>query len=244
GYCMGCQYCLSGDHNLCMTAQPTIVAHYGGFAEQVRARAASVIPLPSGLDAKTAGPLFCGGITVFNPLVQFDVKPTARVGVIGIGGLGHMALAFLNAWGCEVTAFSSTPEKRTEVLELGAHHTLDSRDPAALKQMTGYFDLILSTVNVPLDWSAYMGTLKKKGRLHFVGVTLDPVELQIKSMISAQHSVSGSPVGAPATIARMLDFAVQHGIAPITEHFGFDAVNDALHRLRSGETRYRVVLSR
>ncbi len=174
GYCLHCESCLSGDHNLCGQAQGTIVAHHGGFAEKVRAAAVSVVPLPDGIDLTRAGPLFCGGITVFDPLVQFDIPPTARVAVIGIGGLGHLALKFLKAWGCEVTAFTSNEAKRAEALSLGAHHTLDSRDPAALEGAANRFDLIMSTVNVKLDWNAYVAALKPKGRLHFVGATLEP----------------------------------------------------------------------
>ncbi len=243
GYCMSCETCLSGDHNLCSTAESTIVGHHGGFADKVRAQAVSVIPLPASLDAAKAGPLFCGGITVFNPLVQFDISPTARVGVIGIGGLGHMALQFLNAWGCDVTAFTSSESKRAEAIELGAHHTLDSRDPAALAAAANRFDLILSTVNVKLDWNGYLGTLKPKGRLHIVGATLEPLDIGAFSLIMAQRSVSGSPVGSPVTIAKMLDFAARHQIAPITEQFAFTDINAAVTHLRSGKARYRVVLS-
>lgn len=112
GYCNECALCHSGDHNLCATAQPTIIGHHGGFADKVRADANSVVPVPEGVDLESAGPLFCAGITVFNPLVQFDIKPTDKVAVIGIGGLGHLALQFLAAWGCEVTAFTSSEEKR------------------------------------------------------------------------------------------------------------------------------------
>jgi len=244
GYCMHCDPCMHGDHNLCAQAQGTIVGHHGGFADKVHAAAASVVPLPEGIDISSAGPLFCGGITVFNPLVQYDIPPTARVGVIGIGGLGHLALKFLNAWGCEVTAFTASKSKREEALRLGAHYTLDSRDPKALESAENRFDLILSTVNVKLDWNAYVGTLKPKGRLHFVGATLEPIDLAVFPLIAAQRSVSGSPVGSPATIQRMLEFAVRHGIAPVTEHFPFDRVNDAINHLRSGNARYRVVLDR
>ena len=211
--------------------------------DKVRAEATSVIPLPEGVDADTAGPLFCGGITVFNPLVQFDISPTSKVAVIGIGGLGHIALAFLNAWGCEVTAFTSSEAKRTEALELGAHKTLNSRDEAELEAAAGSFDLILSTVNVKLDWDAYVNTLKPKGRLHFLGATLEPIDIGVFSLIMAQRSVSGSPVGSPATIARMLDFAALHKIKPVVEEFKFDQVNEALAHLESGKARYRIVLS-
>ncbi len=244
GYCMTCATCMSGDHNLCGDAQGVIVGHHGGFADKVRARAASVVPLPQGIDIQSAGPLFCGGITVFNPLVQFDVKPTDKVGVVGIGGLGHLALQFARAWGCEVTAFTSNPEKRREALAMGAHHVIDSRDAKALKAAHGKFDMIISTVNVKLDWSAYVATLKPRGRLHFVGAPLEPLEIGIFSLIGGQRSLSGSPVGSPATIARMLSFAARHNISPVIETFRFDQVNEAMDRLRGGQARYRIVLSR
>ncbi|GAB4177068.1 MAG: NAD(P)-dependent alcohol dehydrogenase [Geothermobacteraceae bacterium] len=244
GYCLTCPTCQSGDHNMCADAVGTIVGRHGGFADKVRAQAASVVRLPEGIDTAKAGPLFCGGITVFNPLVQFDIKPTAKTAVIGIGGLGHLALQFLNAWGCEVTAFTSSEAKKEEALAMGAHHTIDSRDPAALKAAAGQFDLIISTVNVRLDWNAYLNTLRPRGRLHFVGATLEPLDLGVFGLISGQRSVSGSPVGSPVNIARMLDFAARHHISPVTETFPMEQVNDALARLRSGQARYRIVLTR
>ncbi len=244
GYCLTCPSCLSGDHNLCASGQSTIVGRHGGFAEQVRAQATSVIALPDGIDIESAGPLFCGGITIFNPMVQFDLKPTSKVAVIGIGGLGHMALQFLRAWGCEVTAFTSTDSKRAEALEMGAHHTINSRDSEAIAGAVGRFDMVLSTVNVKLDWNAYIATLTPRGRLHFVGATVEPLDIAVFPLIGGQRSVSGSPVGSPAVIAQMLEFAVRHDIKPVIETFGFDQVNEALDRLRSGEARYRIVLSR
>ncbi|MCP4899206.1 MAG: NAD(P)-dependent alcohol dehydrogenase [bacterium] len=244
GYCNTCSSCLQGDHNLCSDSQSTIVRRHGGFADRVRAQAASVVPLPEDIDVASAGPLFCGGITVFTPLVEFDVQPTDRVAVIGIGGLGHMALQFLNAWGCDVTAFTSNEAKTTEALEMGAHRTINSRDQDQVEAAAGQFDLVLSTVNVKLDWNAYLATLAPKGRLHFVGATLDPLDLGVFSLIGGQRSVSGSPVGSPANIARMLDFAVRHDIRPVIETYPFDQVNEAMDLLRSGEARYRIVLRR
>lgn len=244
GYCHQCAACRAGDHNLCDRAQATIVGHHGGFAEQVRAGADAVVPLPDGLDPASAGPLFCGGITVFNPLIQFGVKPTDQVAVIGIGGLGHLAVMFLRAWGCEVTAFTSSEAKKREALQLGAHHALDSRQAREIQQAAGRFDLVLSTVNVKLDWNLYLNTLKPKGRLHFVGATLEPLDLGAFNLIGGQKSVSGSPVGSPGTIARMLEFCVRHGIRPIIEKFPLAEVNAALAHLRSGQARYRVVLCR
>ena len=241
-YCGHCPSCDSGDENLCADAQGTIIGHHGGFADKVRANAKSVVALPEQLDLKTAGPLFCGGITVFNPLVQFDVKPTDKVAVIGIGGLGHLALQFLNAWGCEVTAFTSSETKAEEAKSFGAHHIINSRSESELEQAAGQFDFIISTVNVKLDWNAYVNTLKPKGRLHFVGATLEPLDLSLFGLLLGQRSVSASPVGSPATIAQMLEFAAQHNIAPQIELFDFADINQALDHLRGGKARYRIVL--
>jgi len=242
GYCGRCHSCQTGDNNLCGNATSTIMGHHGGFAEQVRAKANSVVAIPDGLDLESAGPLFCGGVTVFNPLVQFDIKPTDKVAVIGIGGLGHMALQFLNAWGCEVTAFTSSEAKRDEALSMGAHDTLNSRDANAITGAAGRFDFIISTVNVKLDWNLYLSTLKAKGRLHFVGATLEPLDIGVFGLIGSQRSISGSPVGSPATISQMLEFAKLHNIKPVIEMYDFADINQAIDRVRSGKAHYRVVL--
>ncbi|MGV3524680.1 MAG: NADPH-dependent aldehyde reductase Ahr [Candidatus Sericytochromatia bacterium] len=244
GYCDHCAFCQSGDHNLCAQAQATIVGHHGGFADKVRAAANSVVVIPEGVDLASAGPLFCGGITVFNPLVQFGIKPTDKVAVIGIGGLGHLALKFLRAWGCEVTAFTSSAAKKEEALSLGAHHTLNSRDAAEIASAAGRFDMVISTVNVKLDWNLYLSTLSPRGRLHFVGATLEPLDISVFALMGAQRSVSSSPVGSPETIAEMLDFAQRHQIEPVIETFDFAQINEALDRVRTGKAHYRVVLKR
>ncbi|MFN6525930.1 NAD(P)-dependent alcohol dehydrogenase [Nostoc sp. ChiSLP03a] len=240
--CMHCEYCMSGDHNLCLTLEQTIVGRYGGFADKVRAHEEWVIPLPEAVDPAKVGPLFCGGVTVFNPIVQFDVKPTDRVGVIGIGGLGHMALRFLKAWGCDVTAFSTNPNKESEARELGANHFINSRDAKAIESVTNSFDLIISTVNADLDWAIYINALRPKGRLHFVGVVPNPIQAYAFPLIAGQKSISGSPTGRPITIAKMLDFTARHGIEPVTETFDFSQVNEAFAHLEAGKARYRIVL--
>jgi alcohol/geraniol dehydrogenase (NADP+) len=244
GYCQTCRMCMGGDHNLCAGARATIVKRHGGFAEKVRAQAISAVKLPAGVNAATAGPLLCGGITVYNPLVQYGISPQSKVAVIGVGGLGHMAVMFLRAWGCEVTAFSSNPSKTDELLAMGAHHVLNSKDPVALKQAAGTFDLIISTVNVKLDWTAYIGTLAPKGRLHFVGAVLEPLDIGVFSLMGQQRCISSSPVGSPTVIADMFKFAALHNIEPIVERYSFDQINDAVERVRSGSPRFRVVLSR
>ncbi len=242
GSCMQCEWCLSGDHNLCLDGEGTIIGRHGGFADKVRAKQAWVFPLPDRVNPATSGPLFCGGITVFNPIIQLGIQPTDQVGVIGIGGLGHMALRFLKAWGCEVTAFSSSPDKEAEARELGASHFVNSRDPEAIAAVANSFDAILSTVNVDLDWDAYIAALRPKGRLHLLGAVLTPISTSLFPMLVGQKSLSSSPVGSPITTQKMIEFAARYQVEPITEMFSFDRVNEALDKLENGKPRYRIVL--
>jgi uncharacterized zinc-type alcohol dehydrogenase-like protein len=240
--CMHCQSCLGGDQHLCHQGQGTIVGRHGGFADRLRCHWAWALPLPEGLDAGAAGPLMCGGITVFAPLMIHNISPTARVGVVGIGGLGHLALKFLCAWGCEITAFTSSESKRTEAMAFGAHRVVSSQDGRALHAIAGSLDLIIDTVNVSLDWKAIMGTLAPKGHLHVVGAVLEPMAIDAMDLIGGQRGISGSPIGSPTALTRMLDFAARHRILPQVEHFPMSRVNEALEHLRAGKARYRVVL--
>lgn len=242
GSCMHCHSCLGGDQHLCAAAQATIVGHHGGFAERLRSHWAWAVPIPDALDPGAVGPLLCGGITVFSPLLLYGIRPTARVGVVGIGGLGHMALKFLRAWGCEVTAFTSSESKREEARRLGAHRVVSSRDAGAMRTMARSLDLIIVTVNVPLDWDTLMATLAPKGRLHLVGAVLEPIPVAAMNLLLGQLDVSGSPTGSPTAIATMLAFAARHQVLPQVEHFPMSRVNDAFEHLRAGKPRYRIVL--
>jgi uncharacterized zinc-type alcohol dehydrogenase-like protein len=242
GSCMTCPTCLAGDHNLCATSEGTIVGRFGGFADRVRCHWSWAIPLPDALDAKSAGPLFCGGITVFNPIVQYDIKPTDRVGVVGIGGLGHMAIQFLAKWGCHVTALTSSANKADEAKRFGAHEILDSRSDEALAAADGSFDFLLVTANVTLNWPLYLGTLRPKGRLHIVGAVMEPIPVPVFSLLTRQLSVSSSPLGSPATTLEMLEFCERHSIAPQIEVYPMSKVNEALAHLKAGDARYRIVL--
>lgn len=243
GSCMTCEQCMGGDHNLCADSQGTIVGRHGGFADRVRAESAFIVKLPDEVDPISAGPLFCGGVTVFNPIMQMNVQPTDRVAVVGIGGLGHMALQFLSKWGCEVTAISTSPEKEDHAKDLGAHHFINGKDESALKQAANGFDFILSTVNVSLDWGAYINMLRPKGHLHLVGAAPE-VKSEVFPLIMAQRSIAGSPVGAPVTIAKMLDFCARHGIAPDIREFAMSDVNTALQTLEEESPAQRLVLKR
>lgn len=240
--CLSCPECISGQHNLCATTQGTIVGRHGAFADKLRVQWTWARPLPEALDAANAGPLLCGGVTVFAPLLVHGVSPTARVGIIGIGGLGHMALQFANKWGCEVHAFTTSDSKEAEARQLGAHFVHNTKNPDALKKLTGALDLIISTINVPLDVPGLLGTLSPNGRLHVVGAVIKPMEVPALGLIFGQKSISGSPTGSPRTMDYMLGFSARHGVAPIVESFPLSQVNEAFEHLRSGKARYRIVL--
>jgi alcohol/geraniol dehydrogenase (NADP+) len=162
--------------------------------------------------------------------------------IVGIGGLGHLALKFLRAWGCEVTAFTSSASKGDEARGFGAHNVVASNDSKALKKIARSLDFILVTVNVPLDWNAMLAALAPRGRLHFVGAVLEPIPVPAFALIGGRKSVSGSPLGSPAMAAAMLEFCARHKISPQVEMFPMSRINDALEHLRAGKARYRVVV--
>lgn len=243
GSCGTCESCMTGHQNLCASSVPTVLGPYGGFAERVRAQAGFAIPIPETLDAAAAGPLLCGGITVFSPMLENNVKPTHRVAVIGIGGLGHMAIKFLRAWGCEVTAFSHSPGKEAEAKQFGAHHFVVSSNPDEVMKYANSFDYIISTVNKLEDLTPYLVTLRPKGKLVLVGVVVEPLQFGMFPMLVGEKIITSGAIGSPASIATMLDFAARHNILPLTENFKFSQVNEAIERLRAGKVRYRAVLS-
>ena len=197
--------------------------------------------MPEELKYAEAGPLLCGGITIFNPLVLY-AKPTSHVGIVGIGGLGHMAVKFADAYGCDVTAFTSSESKFEEAREFGAKHVVSSRDSAAIKKLAGTIDLLIVTANAPLDWSAMIGTLAPNGRMHVVGAIPEPIPVAVFPLIFGQRSISGSPTGSPVGIGMMLEYAARHDVAPQTEHFPMSRINEAFQRLEAGKARYRIVL--
>lgn len=242
GACLTCEQCLAGRDNDCPQAAPTCVGAHGGFADSIRLDGRFAFRIPEALPSEQAAPLLCAGVTTFAPLRYFDVRPSMRVGVIGIGGLGHLGLQWARAWGCEVTAFSSTPEKEEEARSFGAHRFIASRDPAAMKAAAGSLDFILNTAHGDLDWAAYLGLLRPGGRLSFVGAP--PSNLSIHaSALFGRRSVSASLIGDRGTMGEMLEFAVRHGVRAKVEVAPMSAVNDAIARVKANQARYRVVLA-
>ncbi|NCF85199.1 MAG: alcohol dehydrogenase catalytic domain-containing protein [Verrucomicrobiaceae bacterium] len=239
--CGLCDPCMRGDQNICVVAESAIVTRHGGFANKVRAQAFWCTPIPDALDLSAAGPLFCGGITVFNLIVQNAITALDHVAVVGIGGLGNLALQFLSAWGCEVTAISTSESKFDEAKALGATHFLHARDPDALKAAAGRFKMILVTVNVPLDWDLYMTMLDKRGKLHIVGA-VPSVTSSGFPLIEQQKIIGGSPLGSPGLVKQMLDFCARKEIAPVTQKYALSQINTAFENMEAGKARYRLVL--
>lgn len=241
GSCMRCEWCLRGEENLCADDVATAVGHYGGFAEKVMVDSRFAFPIPQEIDSQTAAPLLCGGITVYSPLRRL-VKAADKVGVIGIGGLGHFALQFAHGMGCEVTAFSHTPDKAQEAKQLGADDFVSSTDKSRLEKLKRRFDFLLTTVNVNLDWVMYLSMLRPNGRLIVVGAVPEPLEVPAGAIISGQKGVIASVIGSPSLIRDMLAFVARHNIRAQTEVLPLKEVNTAVDKVRQGKARYRMVL--
>ncbi|ORM55913.1 alcohol dehydrogenase [Pantoea conspicua] len=240
--CHYCDACLSGDQVNCRRGKVSTINNHGGFAERLRADWQWVIPLPDGLDAATAGPLLCGGMTVFKPLLMHNISALSHVGVIGIGGLGHMAIKILRALGADVTAFTSTSEKTPSLLALGANQVVDSRDLQALTALAGQFDLIINTVAVDLDWQPYFTALAPHGNFHTLGAVMTPFSVPAFNLIVGDRSLSGSSTGSPVQLRALLKLATRANIAPIVEYFPMSQINQALDHLRAGKAHYRIVM--
>ncbi len=241
--CGHCAWCRGGQEHLCAEAQPTCVHRHGGFAEAVRVSARFAVPIPEALSSQTAAPLLCAGVTVYTPMRTYGVSPASRVGVVGIGGLGHVALQFANVFGAEVTAFSSSHGKEEEAKSFGAHHYCNTRESKNVKALGGSFDLILSSVHAEQDWTGLIGTLRPAGVLCLLGAPARPLQLPAAALVLSAKAVAGSNTGSPLMIAEMLDVAARHKVAAQVECYPMARINEAIGKVRRGTVRYRAVLS-
>jgi alcohol/geraniol dehydrogenase (NADP+) len=240
--CGHCEWCMQGMENLCEASEGTCVHRHGGYANRVRANARFVAPIPDALPSEQAAPLLCGGITVYSPMRAHCVNPSSRVGVVGIGGLGHMAIQFARVFGAHVTAFSTSAAKEEEARKLGANHFVNSRETKAMREVAGSLDLIVSTVNADEDWNTYIQSLRPTGTLCIVGVPPSPMAVQAFPLISGIRSVTGNPIGSPSRLREMLDVAARHGVQAKTELFAMAQANEAIEKVKKNKVRYRAVL--
>lgn len=241
--CLSCSYCAAGRDNLCRKMEFTIGAgRRGGFANIVQVPAAYAYPIPDALASENAAPLLCAGLTSYAPL-RNHTTPSSRVGVIGIGGLGHLALKFAAKRGNEVTAISSSASKADDAGRFGAHHFVVSSDPAQMRKAAGSLDFILSTVDVDLNWMDYLSLLRPDGKICVVGGTLGPINVPAGLLIMGQYSFVGSAAGSRADSAEMLEFAARHRIWAEAEVLPIAQINTAIERMRSGKAPFRLVLS-
>jgi uncharacterized zinc-type alcohol dehydrogenase-like protein len=241
--CGHCEWCIQGMENLCAQAEATCVHRHGGYADRVRANERFVIPVPDAIESENAAPLLCAGITVYSPLRAHGISPASRVGVVGIGGLGHLAIQFARVFGADVTAFSTSEAKEEEARELGAHHFVNTRETKSLREAAGTMDFVLNTANADMDWNTFVQVLRPNGTLCFVGVPPAPVAVQAFALISGIRSITGSPIGSPARLREMLDVAARHGVKAKTERFAMAKANEAIEKVKKNKVRYRAVLA-
>lgn len=236
-----CEQCAAGRDNMCEHWEPTCLGREGGFARRMVADSRLAFHIPETIASEHAAPLMCAGVTVFAPLLRY-ADGTTRLGVVGIGGLGHLALQYGRALGCHVTAFTSTAEKAAEAREFGAHEVVDTSEAGALSARAGSCDLLLCTVTADLPWNEYVGVLRRNGRLCLLGFPEHDVSISAVPLVFFQRSLVSSGIGSRLEIRRMLDFSARHNIRPQVELFPMVEVNTALERLRRNEVRYRAVL--
>ena len=248
--CRECENCLAGEEQFCLKGNVATYngrqydgsETYGGYSTQIVADENYVLRIPAGIPLDAAAPLLCAGITTYSPLRHWGAGPGKRVAVIGMGGLGHMAVQIAHAMGAHVTVLSRTPAKQDEGLALGADEYFATEDPGALKALRGRFDLIINTVSADIPVDRYLATLRLDGALVFVGLPENPQQFRVFSLTGARRSLAGSNIGGIRETQEMLDFCAEHRIASVIETIGADDVTAAYDRVVRGDVRYRFVI--
>nr|WP_276592212.1 NAD(P)-dependent alcohol dehydrogenase [Nocardioides lijunqiniae] len=247
GECVNCrngdeQYCVDGMVGTYAVTDRDGTTTQGGYSTHVVVDADYVLSVPDGLDPAAAAPLLCAGITTYAPLRHWNAGPGKKVAVVGLGGLGHMAVKIAHALGAEVTVLSQSLKKQEDGLRLGADDYFATSDPDTFEQLAGRFDLIVNTVSASIDISAYLGLLAVDGTLVNVGAPADPLPVQAMSLISGRRSFAGSMIGGIALTQEMLDFCAEHGLGAEVEVIAADQVNEAYERVLASDVRYRFVI--
>ncbi|TKJ92957.1 alcohol dehydrogenase [Paenibacillus sp. CFBP13512] len=248
--CGECEYCLQGDEQYCTKGvvqtynsrdydgNPT----YGGYSQKIVVTDRFVVSIPEALGLDVASPLLCAGITTYSPLKHWNIGPGKKVAIVGVGGLGHLAIQFAHALGAEVTVLSRSMTKKDEAIGFGADHYYATGDAETFTTLANKFDLILNTVSANLDVNAYLSMLRVDGTLVNVGAPADQDQYSVFSLIMGRRSLAGSLVGGIPETQEMLNFAAEHNIAPMIEVIGADYVGEAYERVVNSDVRYRFVI--
>lgn len=248
--CRTCEYCLEGRQNFCLAGNVQTYngrdyggnATLGGYSREIVVDENYVLSLPAALDMAAAAPLLCAGITVYTPLKHWGAGPGKRVAVIGMGGLGHLAVKFAVAFGAEVTVLGRTMEKRADAIEFGAHDYQVTSDKEALKNLKNTFDLVLNASSANLSVDEVLAMLRVGGSLVNVGLPGKSESFDPFSLITGLKSIAGSNTGSIAMTQEMLDFAAEHGIVSSIELVTADQIDEAYRRVVGSDVRYRFVI--
>jgi uncharacterized zinc-type alcohol dehydrogenase-like protein len=248
--CRECANCRNGNEQYCLNGMvPTYAGTdrdgsttQGGYSTHVVVDADFVLRVPEGIEEAAAAPLLCAGITTYSPLRRWGAGPGTRVAVVGLGGLGHMAVKLAAAMGAEVTVLSQSLKKQEDGLRLGASDYFATGDPATFSRLAGRFDLIINTVSAPIDVDAYLSLLAVDGTLVNVGAPAEPLSLHVMSLVGGRRNYAGSMIGGIAETQEMLDFCAEHGIGAEVEVISADRINDAYERVLASDVRYRFVI--
>ena len=249
--CRSCPSCKEGLEQYCEghlsvtyngTEQDKTTPTYGGYSNKIVVDQDYVVRVPTNLKLEAVAPLLCAGITTYSPLRHWKIGKGHTLGVVGLGGLGHMAVKFGVSFGAEVTVVSSSKDKAADATRLGAHHFLASRDEAQMAARAASFDFIIDTVSAPHDMNAYLGLLKRDGVLILVGVPEKPLDVHAFSLIPKRRTFSGSMIGGIKETQEMLDYCGTHSIVSDVEVISIESINDAYTRMIKGDVRYRFVI--
>lgn len=247
--CMECENCLEGDQQFCEQSVGTYgstdrdgTMTQGGYATHVVVTENFALKIPEGINLDVAAPLLCAGITTFSPLKHWGAGPGKKVAVVGLGGLGHMAVKIASAMGAEVTVLSQSLKKKNDGLKLGASDYRATSDENTFKDLRKSFDLIINTVSASIDISSYLGLLRVNGTLVNVGAPAEPLPVNAFALIGGRRSFAGSQIGGIEETQEMLDFCAEHGIGAEIEVIGATQINEAYERVLASDVRYRFVI--